>query len=84
VKNNSFCLNLFVHLNKGEREYAQITPAVNKNKKIFIIVAILFLIIILLVGIDISSRTTFPGSKGNLEERLQKNDGTGIKQEIHP
>jgi len=57
---------------------------VNKNKKIFIIVAIVFLIVVLLVGLDISSRTTFPGSKGNLEERLQRNDGADIKKEDQP
>lgn len=41
-----------------------------KNKRIFIIIGILFLIIVLIIGWDIASRTTFPGSKGNLKERI--------------
>jgi len=43
---------------------------VDRNKKILIVVGIIFLIILLIIGIDISNRTTFPGAKGNLEERL--------------
>ncbi|HLT07219.1 MAG TPA: hypothetical protein VK014_06800 [Cyclobacteriaceae bacterium] len=43
----------------------------NKNKKIFLIIAAIFLAIVILVSIDIARRTTFPGSKGNLEHRLQ-------------
>ncbi|WP_170134438.1 hypothetical protein [Echinicola strongylocentroti] len=41
-----------------------------KKKKIFLIVSIIFLIIMILIGLDISSKTTFPGSKGNLKERI--------------
>ncbi|GAB3658491.1 hypothetical protein GCM10028791_31480 [Echinicola sediminis] len=44
------------------------------KKKIFLIVSIIFLIIILLIGMDISSRTTFPGSKGNLKERIMEGE----------
>jgi len=41
-----------------------------KNKKIFLILFVLFILIMLWIGYDISNRTTFPGSKGNLEERI--------------
>jgi len=46
----------------------------SKNKKIFIVLGGIFLIIMVLIGIDISSRTTFPGSKGNLKERIAPAD----------
>lgn len=42
----------------------------NRNKLIFLILAGIFLVIILWVSYDISTRTTFPGSKGNLKERI--------------
>ena len=53
---------------------------VNKNKKIFIIVAIVFLLIMLFIGIDITQKTTFPGSKGNLEERIPAQDTVQIER----
>jgi len=46
----------------------------SKNKKIFLLLGGLFLIIVIIIGIDISSRTTFPGSKGNLKERIAPAD----------
>lgn len=46
----------------------------SKNKKIFLILGGIFLIIVIIIGIDISSRTTFPGSKGNLKERMAPAD----------
>lgn len=42
----------------------------SKNKKIFLILFVLFMLIMLWIGYDISQRTTFPGSKGNLKERI--------------
>ena len=41
-----------------------------KSKKIFIVLALLFFVVITYIGYDISSRTTFPGSKPQLKERL--------------
>lgn len=41
-----------------------------KNKKIFVIIFIIFMLIMMWIGYDISQRTTFPGSKGNLKERM--------------
>ncbi|MBS9525153.1 hypothetical protein KIH41_10150 [Litoribacter ruber] len=58
----------------------------NKNKKLFIIIGVIFLLIMLLIGIDISTRTTFPGSKGNLKERMAPSDTLnthGEKQDRH-
>ncbi|MGY6523319.1 MAG: hypothetical protein ACXIUD_16435 [Mongoliitalea sp.] len=42
----------------------------NRNKLLFLILAGIFMVIILWVSYDISTRTTFPGSKGNLKERI--------------
>jgi len=41
-----------------------------KKKKIFLILFVIFMLVVLYIGYDISSRTTFPGSKGNLKERI--------------
>ncbi|MFD2036161.1 hypothetical protein ACFSKL_15265 [Belliella marina] len=46
----------------------------NKNKLIFLIMAVLFLLAMCWIGYDISTRTTFPGSKGNLKERMAPSD----------
>lgn len=46
----------------------------NKKKLLFLIIAAIFLIAMVIIGIDISSRTTFPGSKGNLKERIVPTD----------
>ncbi|MEM9832524.1 MAG: hypothetical protein AAF944_17960 [Bacteroidota bacterium] len=40
------------------------------QKKIFLVVAVLFLLIMLYLSYDIAQRTTFPGSKPNLQERI--------------
>ncbi len=42
------------------------------NKKIFLVFAALFLGAMLYLGYDISSRTTFPGSKPQLKERIEE------------
>ena len=41
-----------------------------RSKKIFLAVALIFLLIMLYFSYDIASRTTFPGSKPNLQERI--------------
>ncbi|MGM0946150.1 MAG: hypothetical protein ACQEW9_13275 [Bacteroidota bacterium] len=41
-----------------------------KNKKLFLLLFVIFMLIMLWIGYDISQRTTFPGSKGNLKERI--------------
>ncbi|EOZ98609.1 hypothetical protein A33Q_1263 [Indibacter alkaliphilus LW1] len=46
----------------------------NKNKLVFLIIAVIFFVVMLYVGYDISTRTTFPGSKGNLKERIAPSD----------
>lgn len=48
----------------------------DKKKLTFLILAAIFLIIMVIIGIDISTRTTFPGSKGNLKERISPSDTT--------
>lgn len=40
------------------------------NKKVFLILAILFFVAMIYISYDISSRTTFPGSKSQLKERI--------------
>ncbi len=42
-----------------------------QSKKIFLLVAIIFLIIMIVIGYDISNRTTWPGAKKNLKERIE-------------
>ncbi len=54
----------------------------NRKKLIFLIIAVLFMIAMVIIGIDISSRTTFPGSKGNLKERIVPTDS--IKKNEEP
>lgn len=43
-----------------------------RSKKIFLIIAAIFLIIMMIIGYDISTRTTWPGAKKNLKERIEK------------
>jgi uncharacterized protein YneF (UPF0154 family) len=41
-----------------------------RSKKIFLLLAALFLLIMMFIGYDISRRTTWPGAKKNLQERI--------------
>lgn len=52
----------------------------NKNKLVFLIIAVIFFLVMLYIGYDISSRTTFPGSKGNLKERIAPSDSLNINE----
>ena len=45
-----------------------------KSKKIFVGFGILFIIATLIVGYDISSKTSFPGSKKLLKESIAPSD----------
>jgi hypothetical protein len=47
-----------------------------KSKKIFLIVAAIFILIMLYFSYDIATRTTFPGSKPNLKERIAPTSDT--------
>ncbi len=42
-----------------------------KSKKIFLVVAAIFFLLLIYASYDISSRTTFPGSKPQLQERIK-------------
>src|SRR5690606_8270346 len=53
----------------------------NKNKKVFLIIGTSFLIIVFLISIDRAKSTTFPGSKGNREQRLLEDAGSSSGQE---
>ncbi|HET9054184.1 MAG TPA: hypothetical protein VFM90_08430 [Cyclobacteriaceae bacterium] len=44
----------------------------SKSKKIFLGIAIVFFLALFYASYDISTRTTFPGSKPQLKERLEK------------
>ncbi|MBA4055402.1 MAG: hypothetical protein C0490_11870 [Marivirga sp.] len=44
----------------------------SRTKKIFAIAALIFIILLSYASFDISRRTTFPGSKSQLKERLKK------------
>lgn len=52
-----------------------------RNKKIFLILSILFLLIMAYISYDISSRTTFPGSKGLLKERIMPSDTVEVEED---
>jgi len=52
-----------------------------RSKKIFLFFAALFALAMIYVCYDISSRTTFPGSKPQLKERLM-DQGEGQKDTI--
>jgi hypothetical protein len=59
-----------------------------RGKKIFAGMAVVFVVGIAWVSYDISRRTTFPGSKPQLRERikdtyLQKNDTLSADSTIH-
>lgn len=43
----------------------------NRSKKIFVAIAILFIGLLVYASFDIGSRTTFPGSKPQLKERIK-------------
>jgi hypothetical protein len=43
-----------------------------RSKLVFAGFAILFIILLIYASYDISTRTTFPGSKSQLKERLKK------------
>lgn len=48
--------------------------AMKKNKLVFLVLAALFALCMLWIGIDMSRKTTFPGSKRNLKERIAPSD----------
>lgn len=45
-----------------------------RNKKILVVAAILFFIIMAFIAYDMASRTTFPGEKKSDSVNIQKND----------
>ena len=57
--------------------------SMSRNKKVFLIFAVVFFMLLFYASYDISKRTTFPGSKPQLKERLQKNHEKtdSVKQE---
>lgn len=48
--------------------------AMKKNKLVFLVLAVIFALCMLWIGIDMSRKTTFPGSKRNLKERIAPSD----------
>jgi len=45
-----------------------------RSKRIFLLVAVIFIAATIVASVHISSLTTFPGSKPNLKERILSND----------
>jgi len=43
-----------------------------KSKKIFLGIAVVFFVLLFYASYDISTRTTFPGSKPQLKERIEE------------
>ncbi|MEM7107142.1 MAG: hypothetical protein AAF519_02865 [Bacteroidota bacterium] len=50
-----------------------------KSKKLFLFFAVLFFLLMIYVSYDISSRTTFPGSKPQLKERIFEHSSDSSK-----
>ena len=44
----------------------------SRSKKVFLAIVVVFFILLAYASYDISTRTTFPGSKSQLKERLKK------------
>jgi hypothetical protein len=44
----------------------------SSSKKIFLLIAVIFIACLIYASIDIASRTTFPGSKPQLKERIKE------------
>jgi hypothetical protein len=44
----------------------------SRSKKIFVLIALVFLLLLGYASYDIATRTTFPGSKSQLKERLER------------
>jgi Tfp pilus assembly protein PilO len=44
----------------------------SRGKKIFVVLAVVFVILLAYASYDISRKTTFPGSKSQLKERLKE------------
>ena len=42
-----------------------------RSKKIFFLLVLIFLLVMIVIGYDISTRTTWPGAKKNLKERIE-------------
>ncbi len=48
----------------------------NRSKKVFVIVSVVFFLAVLVVGYDISRKTSFPGSKKYLKESIMPSEET--------
>jgi len=53
-----------------------------RSKKIFLLLAALFFIMLIAIGFDISRRTTFPGTKKPQEESIVPNEHDTTKINI--
>jgi len=53
-------------------KFFNLPPEMTKSKKIFLALVIVFFALLAYVSYDISTRTTFPGSKPQLKERIEK------------
>jgi len=51
-----------------------------RSRQLFLFVSAVFFISLIIVGIDISSKTSFPGSKKLIEESIAPGDSTEIEQ----
>ncbi|MBX7125244.1 MAG: hypothetical protein K1X47_06095 [Cyclobacteriaceae bacterium] len=46
-----------------------------RSKKIFLAFVAVFVVMLVVLSVDISRKTTFPGSKSQLKERIKKQFG---------
>lgn len=45
-----------------------------RSKKVFLVVALLFILVTIFVGYDIATKTSFPGSKTYMEKSIVPDD----------
>jgi len=58
----------------------------SRSKKIFALLSVVFMTLLLYASYDISTKTTFPGSKPQLKERIKKQflqPDTAAKDTLH-
>lgn len=92
VISRSFCDSFEFHIYKLSYNFAMskhlkdinvsLILTMKKNKIVFLILAAIFALCMIWIGIDMSSKTTFPGSKRNLKERIAPSDTlkTNVKE----
>ncbi len=79
IRNPCLLRRRFIYL--GYQGTQMIIYHMKNSKKLFLLLAVIFLGIIIYISVDIASKTTFPGSKSNLKERIAPENEIGSKKD---